>query len=698
VRCTEVGMESGIKFINNLIISFFQKYPEISISLREICQQSIKHEDADKVSIFVKSEYPTEEVFHELATDGKVKEAEFLLNHIMTLKPLEVTSILLDILERKSTSGMKIMMNVNKEALLFHLKTLIKKKDVPNLSLYVQAGFSLDSIVNQYVENKKIEELDDQSMDELKGIFSAGYKINELMEQYINKSKHLEDECKYLQSLMILIKAGADIDETVCKAIQLNDQRIMEVLLSAGVGPNLLRFMVMAADPKKVLSDFWFEFFSRYDVKLFSGDGRGVFNKSNTRYEGSWKNGKADGQGIMYVEDPIHQRNSYKYEGSFKEGKMDGAGTVTYKNGKRFSAVWKDGKIMKRENGDWDLINEFGDRIEFNFGSDKDEDSKALGKGYYVGGNRNQSCRYEGEFQAGKRSGKGTAIYSNEERYEGDWLFDKRHGRGIQTFKLSANSCAAYKYDGEWHHDSEHGQGRLIDQAGNSILQGKFKEGVIWEGKGFHQFENKDRFEGIWLMGSIVGEGAYTFFIRPGPGRVDENHLVYQENQLSSAHHDCCVLVLKEFPTRQRQALNAQIRERGDQSHEDLCNIALPDMDCLLRCSLCNCGISRGYACQSQSFYLCEACGLPDTFWNKSCRNSILRYVQEKRIDLSSVINDKGQENEEAPMYTHLNQNEVRLQCNWICGVPSGPGKLLFPDKREKQVVWTQAGLRVYEM
>jgi hypothetical protein len=39
-----------------------------------------------------------------------------------------------------------------------------------------------------------------------------------------------------------------------------------------------------------------------------------------------------------------------------------------------------------------------------------------------------------GQWEDGKKHGKGTMSYANGEKYTGDWLNDVREGEGIYTF------------------------------------------------------------------------------------------------------------------------------------------------------------------------------------------------------------------------------------------------------------------------
>lgn len=60
---------------------------------------------------------------------------------------------------------------------------------------------------------------------------------------------------------------------------------------------------------------------------------------------------------------------------------------------------------------------------------------------------------YEGEWEAGRRSGHGVCRYCTGDVYDGQWHADMRHGRGTCTYSTGD------KYEGQWHEDMREGQG-----------------------------------------------------------------------------------------------------------------------------------------------------------------------------------------------------------------------------------------------
>ena len=68
-------------------------------------------------------------------------------------------------------------------------------------------------------------------------------------------------------------------------------------------------------------------------------DGRGIqIWLDGSRYEGYWKNNKANGYGRL-----IHADGDV-YEGEWKDDKADGYGTYFHSDGAKYEGQWKDDK------------------------------------------------------------------------------------------------------------------------------------------------------------------------------------------------------------------------------------------------------------------------------------------------------------------------------------------------------------------
>lgn len=89
-------------------------------------------------------------------------------------------------------------------------------------------------------------------------------------------------------------------------------------------------------------------------------------------------------------------RNKVYYDGSIKNGKAQGEGRGVFDNGVIYEGSWKN----NLPNGE---------------GVQKWPDGR----------------KYEGDFSNGLKSGTGTFIWNNQEKYVGEWHNDQRHGKGI---------------------------------------------------------------------------------------------------------------------------------------------------------------------------------------------------------------------------------------------------------------------------
>jgi len=137
---------------------------------------------------------------------------------------------------------------------------------------------------------------------------------------------------------------------------------------------------------------------------LKSGEGKLDFNNGDF-YIGQWYRDKQHGFGIHYC------AIEGTYEGMFVDGLKEGHGKMRFNNGDFYDGGWKRG-----------LFHDKGRLICPAGGMEK----------------------YEGNFEYGKFSGKGTLYYRNGSKYEGPFKDDKPHGTGTYT---SANTVI---YDGKW--------------------------------------------------------------------------------------------------------------------------------------------------------------------------------------------------------------------------------------------------------
>jgi hypothetical protein len=86
------------------------------------------------------------------------------------------------------------------------------------------------------------------------------------------------------------------------------------------------------------------------------------------------------------------------------------------------------------------------------------------------------TARYEGEFRAGKKHGKGVKTWPNGDRYEGDFVEDRKHGVGVYTW--GRGPWAGERYEGQYVEDKRHGQG-TYRWPGGDVYSGPWDNDAI---------------------------------------------------------------------------------------------------------------------------------------------------------------------------------------------------------------------------
>jgi hypothetical protein len=153
-------------------------------------------------------------------------------------------------------------------------------------------------------------------------------------------------------------------------------------------------------------------------------------------------------------------------------------------------------------------------------------DGKRHGQGTLIG----NKVTYVGSWQNNLAHGYGKATFASGTVYEGYWCEQQYHGLGKLTENASVGGRmrqgyfrhhrivqgkAVYRsgdtYEGQWHRDRYHGKGRLTNADG-SVLEGTFKNGKIYNGKGKMVINPKDprrrvEIEGTWVNGKQQGAG-----------------------------------------------------------------------------------------------------------------------------------------------------------------------------------------------
>jgi hypothetical protein len=190
-----------------------------------------------------------------------------------------------------------------------------------------------------------------------------------------------------------------------------------------------------------------------------TGEVRGygiAYNSDGSVYEGAWRRHKYDGHGRLVL------GKEYMYEGEFVDGMFHGTGTCKML-----------GFLRK---GEW-------------------VGGLAHGAGYEV---HADLYTYEGNYDNGAKSGKGTLEFKDGGAYVGEFKNNLFDGFGVRTW-------ADKTYYGYWAGGRMQGAGTLSYRSGDKF-KGEFLNDMK-HGKGVYYFYNGSEFEGTWFEDEIQGEG-----------------------------------------------------------------------------------------------------------------------------------------------------------------------------------------------
>jgi hypothetical protein len=82
------------------------------------------------------------------------------------------------------------------------------------------------------------------------------------------------------------------------------------------------------------------------------------------------------------------------------------------------------------------------------------------------------SARYEGEFKAGMKQGRGVKSWPNGDRYEGEFVADRKQGKGAYTW--GRGPWAGERYEGDYLADKRHGYG-VYRWASGDVYRGPWE-------------------------------------------------------------------------------------------------------------------------------------------------------------------------------------------------------------------------------
>jgi hypothetical protein len=223
------------------------------------------------------------------------------------------------------------------------------------------------------------------------------------------------------------------------------------------------------------------------DKRVYSGhwdddhqSGQGTYTTVDSIYEGEWRHGQENGQGVLYS-------NAF-----IKKTLMSGE----FRNNKIYTGT----TFIPINYGNGTYIGAFQDGVRHGMGTQNYADKSV----------------YTGNFERDLRSGQGVYTYADKRVYSGHWEDDHQSGQGTYTTVESI-------YEGEWRNGQENGQGVLYSNAffRKTLMSGEFRDNKIYTGVTYIPIPYRD---GMYT-------GALLDGVRHGMGtQVYENKAVYSGN------------------------------------------------------------------------------------------------------------------------------------------------------------------------
>ena len=212
------------------------------------------------------------------------------------------------------------------------------------------------------------------------------------------------------------------------------------------------------------------------------GLGLEIFNSTNAKYFGVFRNGKRVNLGRFSINNNL---NEYYFSGFIQGIYAWGYGWVSdKKNLKNYEGMWENS--MKNGYG----IEKYGDNSEYK-GSFLN--GKRDGIGYYYWYEDNSS--YEGEWKENKLNGYGIYKFKDGSEYRGQWKRSKLHGFGIFYYP------GIKQYYGFFKNDKRVGFGIGVWLKEQKVFIGFWKNNDI---NGYGKLINSDKITfGFWNEGKL---------------------------------------------------------------------------------------------------------------------------------------------------------------------------------------------------
>lgn len=152
----------------------------------------------------------------------------------------------------------------------------------------------------------------------------------------------------------------------------------------------------------------------------------------------------------------------------------DGEVEETCEDGSRYEGQYRAGKRHGRGTFTWaDGSRYEGDFLDGNF--------FGCGSYFWIDGRE-----YTGQWAHNRMSGQGAYTWTDGRKYVGEYSNDRKHGHGVFT------ATDGRQYDGEWKDGLQHGLGVL--QSSNGERRGEWKDGVLvrWTSQVHREGNNTD--------------------------------------------------------------------------------------------------------------------------------------------------------------------------------------------------------------
>ncbi|KAH3766609.1 phosphatidylinositol 4-phosphate 5-kinase 8 [Pelomyxa schiedti] len=255
-------------------------------------------------------------------------------------------------------------------------------------------------------------------------------------------------------------------------------------------------------------------------------------------YNGETKDGVRHGRGLVRWDD------GKTYEGEWHNGEYDGWGVARWPGGGWFEGLWSGGGCTRGAyhcsngvdvfEGEWAWnatartyqVQGWGvqRRVVSGRGTDRDREGggatttvetvyegeweKHQWHGCGTWHSPETGDMYHGQFDHGKRSGTGRALFGVNDgqgggSYVGAWKDGKFHGRGVRIWENGD------KYEGDWECGKEHGSGTKTCACDGTSMVGVWEMGVIRSGT--KKWPNGDEFTGNFTLPGGGWKGTATF-------------------------------------------------------------------------------------------------------------------------------------------------------------------------------------------